>query len=249
VVEDEEDMRAYTKETLRELGYRVLEAGTGQAALRILHDHPEIQLLFTDIGLPGGMNGRQLADQARSSRGDLKILFTTGYARNAIVHHGRLDPGVKLLTKPFTYAALSSKVRDILDSRSGSARILLVEDEPLIQSVAADYLEELGFEAEIAGSATEAMNKLRLIGGEVEAAIIDIGLPDRRGDVLIAEMRALYPSLRVVIASGYGEGALRDQFKGQDGIAFLSKPYSADQLRAVLASIAVIGAHGDKPGA
>ena len=74
-------------------------------------------MLFTDIGLPGGMNGRQLADEARRRRQDLKVLFTTGYARNAIVHDGRLDPGVELITKPFSQAALASKLRDILDAR------------------------------------------------------------------------------------------------------------------------------------
>jgi CheY-like chemotaxis protein len=71
-------------------------------------------LLFTDVGLPG-INGRELADEARRRRPGLKVLYTTGYARNAIVHHGRLDPGVQMIPKPFTYAALAAKIRDILD--------------------------------------------------------------------------------------------------------------------------------------
>ncbi len=74
-------------------------------------------LLLTDVGLPSGMNGRQLADEARRRRADLKVLFTSGYARNAIVHHGRLDPGVEFITKPFTYAALATKVRRMLDAK------------------------------------------------------------------------------------------------------------------------------------
>jgi CheY-like chemotaxis protein len=74
-----------------------------------------VDLLFTDVVLPGGMTGAQLAAQARGARSDLKILFTTGYARNAIVHHGRLDRGVQLLAKPFTVAELGAKVRDVLD--------------------------------------------------------------------------------------------------------------------------------------
>ena len=83
------------------------------------HDAAAMLLLGLEmfVGLPGGMNGRQLADQARASRNDLKVLFTTGYARNAIVHHGRLDAGVELITKPFTYADLAAKVRDVLDKR------------------------------------------------------------------------------------------------------------------------------------
>jgi len=72
--------------------------------------------LFTDVGLPGPIDGRQLADEARRRRPDLRVLFTTGYARNAIVHQGRLDPGVELITKPFTYAGLAQKVRQVLES-------------------------------------------------------------------------------------------------------------------------------------
>ncbi len=78
----------------------MLEAHIAAAGLQLLERHPEIRLLFTDVGLPGGMNGRQLADAARELRPGLKVLFTTGYARNAIVHEGRLDPGVALIAKP-----------------------------------------------------------------------------------------------------------------------------------------------------
>jgi CheY-like chemotaxis protein len=93
VVEDDEDVRANTVEMLRELGYGVLEAAEGRAALRVLESNPGVHLLFTDVGLPSGLNGRQLADAALQRHPRLKLLFTTGYARNAIVHHGRLDPG------------------------------------------------------------------------------------------------------------------------------------------------------------
>jgi CheY-like chemotaxis protein len=115
VVEDDEDVRASGAETLRELGYRVLEAPDGAAALRLLEADPSIRLLFTDIGLPGGQDGRQLADAARRRWPGLKVLFTTGYARNAVVHHGRLDPGVALIVKPYTHAALAAKIRAVLD--------------------------------------------------------------------------------------------------------------------------------------
>jgi PAS domain S-box-containing protein len=117
VVEDDADVRSFTIEMLRELGYTVLEAIDGAGALRLLDAHREIVLLFTDVGLPGGMNGRQLADEALRRRGNLKVLFTSGYARNAIVHHGRLDPGVELLSKPFTYATLGVRIRRLLDAR------------------------------------------------------------------------------------------------------------------------------------
>jgi CheY-like chemotaxis protein len=238
IVEDDDGVRANTTEILNELGYRTLEADSGKRALQILQLHPEIQLLFTDVGLPGGMNGRQLADQARTVRG-VKILFTTGYARNAIVHDGRLDPGVHLITKPFTYTALASKLRDVLDTKSSVGRVLLVEDEVLIQLNTIEHLEEFGFEVEVAGSATEAMNKLRIMNGNLEAAIVDIGLPNRNGEIFIGEIRATYPSLPIIVASGQSKEALRNRFGSDKRILFLGKPYISEQLREALAALNV----------
>jgi PAS domain S-box-containing protein len=119
VVEDDDDVRAYSVEILHELGYRVLEAHDGPSALQVLKQQSQVALLFCDVVLPGGWTGAQTAEQARALRPGLKVLFTTGYARNAIVHHGRLDPGVHLVTKPFTYAELAAKVRDVLDAPPG----------------------------------------------------------------------------------------------------------------------------------
>jgi CheY-like chemotaxis protein len=116
VVEDESDVRSFVVNMLRELGYDVIEAADGATALRAIENRPDIRLLFTDVGLPGNLNGRQLADEASRRRPDLKILYTTGYARNAIVHQGRLDPGVELISKPFTYGALASRIRAMIDS-------------------------------------------------------------------------------------------------------------------------------------
>jgi PAS domain S-box-containing protein len=120
VCEDDEGVRAYSVEVLRELGYRVIEAGDGQSALRLLEGDERIDLLFTDVVLPGGMTGAVLADRAREIRPGLRVLYTTGYARNAIVHHGRLDPGVELIVKPFGYADLASRVRELLDCTAKS---------------------------------------------------------------------------------------------------------------------------------
>jgi signal transduction histidine kinase len=118
VVEDEDSVRVLTVETLEDLGYDVLQAADGPSALALLAREPSVRLLFTDVGLPGGMNGRQLADAALRARPDLKILFTTGYARNAIVHHGRLDPGVELIGKPFAAVDLAHRIRSLLDART-----------------------------------------------------------------------------------------------------------------------------------
>jgi PAS domain S-box-containing protein len=118
VLEDDDDVRTYSVETLRELGYRVIEAHDGPSALRLLERQLRVDLLFTDVVLPGGITGAQVAAQARALRPELRVLFTTGYARNAIVHHGRLDKGVQLITKPFSFPDLAAKVRDVLDEPS-----------------------------------------------------------------------------------------------------------------------------------
>jgi CheY-like chemotaxis protein len=125
LVEDDDDVRDYTVAAMENLGYRVLEAGDAAKALTLFEADPDgrIDLLFTDVVLPGGANGRQLADQVLARRPGLPVLFMTGYSRNAIVHHGRLDPDVHLLGKPFTPDALARKIREVLDvepSHSGA---------------------------------------------------------------------------------------------------------------------------------
>ena len=117
VVEDEADVRSYLVETLRDLNYGVREASDGAAALALFEADPSrVDLLLTDIVMPG-INGRQLAVELLSRQPSLKVLFMTGYSRNAIVHQGRLDPGVSLLQKPLTQVMLATKIRDMLDKR------------------------------------------------------------------------------------------------------------------------------------
>ena len=116
VVEDNDGVREYAIEVLEQLGYRVLAASNAKEALRLLSDGRHVDLLFTDVVLPGAITGRVLADQAKDMRPELRVLFTTGYTRNAIVHQGRLDPDVHLLNKPYTQQSLARKVRDMLDS-------------------------------------------------------------------------------------------------------------------------------------
>jgi PAS domain S-box-containing protein len=116
VLEDDDDVRISSVESLREIGYRVLEAHDGPSALRLLERQMRVDLLFSDVVLPGGLTGAQVGAQARAMRPGLKVLFTTGYARNAIIHQGRLDKGVHLITKPFSLNDLAAKVRDVLDA-------------------------------------------------------------------------------------------------------------------------------------
>ncbi len=113
VVEDEDSVRLLTGDSLRELGYKVVEANSAAAALRTLDANPEIALLFTDIVMPD-MNGRKLADEAVKRRPGLRVIYTTGFTRNAVVHNGVLDPGVNFLPKPFTLQQLGEKIREVL---------------------------------------------------------------------------------------------------------------------------------------
>ena len=116
LVEDNEGVRDYATRVLGELGYRVVSSGNSREALELLTRRPDIDLLFTDVVLPGAITGRVLADKAKAMRPGFPVLFTTGYTRNAIVHQGRLDPDVHLLNKPYTQQELARKVRELLDT-------------------------------------------------------------------------------------------------------------------------------------
>jgi PAS domain S-box-containing protein len=120
VVEDDPGVRATSVEMLVELGYRVLEATDGAAALDLIEAQPGIDLLFTDIVLPGGVDGRELAVRARALDPWLKVLFTTGYARDAVIRQGKLDPGIELIAKPFNIADLGEMIRRVLEAERRS---------------------------------------------------------------------------------------------------------------------------------
>jgi PAS domain S-box-containing protein len=114
IVDDEATVRMLVTDTLTENSYRVVEAPDGGSAMKILNSSQQVDLLITDVGLPGNMNGRQLADAARVTRPNLKVLFITGFAENAAVGNGHLEPGMEILTKPFAMATLGHKVREML---------------------------------------------------------------------------------------------------------------------------------------
>ncbi|WP_205678472.1 PAS domain S-box protein [Brevundimonas vesicularis] len=116
VVDDEPTVRMLVAEILHELGYQCIEASDGVAGLKLLQSGARIDLLVTDVGLPGGMNGRQMADAARIDRPDLNVLFITGYAENAVVGNGHLDPGMHVMTKPFAMEALGSRIRELIEA-------------------------------------------------------------------------------------------------------------------------------------
>ena len=114
VVEDEAAVRMLVTEVLEQLGYAALEAVDGPSGLRVLQGDARVDLLITDVGLPG-LNGRQVADAARRLRPDLKVLFITGYAHNAAIGNGVLEPGMEMLSKPFALDALAAKVRGMFE--------------------------------------------------------------------------------------------------------------------------------------
>jgi CheY-like chemotaxis protein len=115
VVDDEPTLRMLINDVLEENGYKVIVAKNGPSALKYIQSNVTIDLLITDVGLPGGMNGRQVADEARKCRPDLKVLFITGFAENAAVGQGHLAPGMEVMTKPFEMDSLAVKVKDLID--------------------------------------------------------------------------------------------------------------------------------------
>src|SRR5690606_27527854 len=115
IVDDEAPIRMLVAEALADVGFDFVAAEDGRSGLALLRATPSADLLITDVGLPGGMNGRQLADAARAERPDLKVLFITGYAESAVLNGGNLEPGMHILTKPFDLKALSRRAADILN--------------------------------------------------------------------------------------------------------------------------------------
>jgi PAS domain S-box-containing protein len=121
VIDDDPTVRLLMVDLLHDAGYRVLEAADGQAGLNIFRAEPRIDLLLTDVGLPGGMNGRQVADAARVMRPALLVLFITGYAETSVVGNGHLEPGMQVITKPFGMEAMAKKVREMIESKAAPA--------------------------------------------------------------------------------------------------------------------------------
>jgi len=116
VIDDDPTVRMLIVDVLEEAGYHAIEAVDGASGLKVLQSDIRIDLLVTDVGLPGGINGRQVADAGRALRPGLKVLFITGYAENAVVGHGHLEAGMQIMTKPFAIELLGSKIRDMIDS-------------------------------------------------------------------------------------------------------------------------------------
>lgn len=238
VVEDDDDVRAYTVEILRELGYTVREAHDGPTAVKLLERKDQkFDLLFTDVVMPE-MSGRELVERAKQIRPDLKVLYTSGYTRNAIVHGGRLDAGVELIAKPFTYQALAEKVANLLDTgRTG--RILVVQNDPTLRMFTTEALGEHGFAVEEAAIATEALSLVRAALGRYDAVFLDTTSLGNNGVTLITEIRALYADLPILVAIDPETGQHFQRFAGDRVVGLITKPYNATKLETALSTLGV----------
>jgi PAS domain S-box-containing protein len=236
VAEDDDDVRAYTAECLRELGYEVIEAHDGPSAMRVLdREEQRVDLLFTDVVMPG-MTGRELADQAREKRPDLKVLYTSGYTRNAIVHGGRLDEGVEMIGKPFTYAVLSEKVADVLD-KGRTGRLLLVEQEATVRMFAAEGLTSAGYAVDEAASGSEALARVRAARGRYDAVVLDVGSWEQTGEAVAAELRSLHADLPVLLATDGEVEELLARVAEDRCTDVIAKPYNMSKLRQSLEAL------------
>jgi signal transduction histidine kinase/DNA-binding response OmpR family regulator len=228
VVEDDAAVRIAVVDMLKGLGYTVLSAYDAASALAMLESGAAPDLLFTDVVMPGPLRSPELARQARLLAPGIGVLFTSGYTQNAIVHAGRLDTGVELLSKPYRRADLARKVRSVLDARMAPdttpQRIVLVEDNDDARDMLKELLEMLGYEALCFAAAEKALPHLRAS----DVLLTDLTLPGMSGIELAERAVALWPGLPVIFASGrLVEGtSVRARI--------LTKPYSLEQLQAVL---------------
>ena len=232
-----DDVRLYTVECLQELGYQVLEAHDGPSALRLMQLHGQpIDLLFTDVVMPG-MSGSELAEEARKAQPHLKVLYTSGYTRNAVVHNGRLDHGVEMIVKPFTFEALAQKVRDAIDSEDGS--VLIAEADPTVRSLTCEALAANRLRTEVAATGAEVLGKVRAAQGRYAALVIDADLPERGGEVLYRELRKRHRDLPIVISSSADVQDLAERLGGDGCATVIAKPYTAVQLQETLRALHV----------
>jgi PAS domain S-box-containing protein len=238
VAEDDAGVRATTVALLQDLGYRVLEAADADSALRIVERGAHIDLLFTDVVMPGPLSAPMLARQLHQRQPGLAVLFTSGYTESAIVHGGRLDTGVQLLSKPFSREALARKLRQTLQLAAASRpappartalRVLLCEDDALVRDTLDAVLQDLG--CSVALAATVAQARSLLEQSPPDLLITDLGLTDGDGQALAAWALAQQPGLQVVIASGQGSQAAAASLPGAIALA---KPFDTDALSAVL---------------
>ena len=255
VVEDDAKVRETVVDLLSGLGYAVLKANNAEQALAVVESGVHIDMLFTDVVMPGALRSPEMVRRAVQKLPALKVLYTSGYTQNAIVHGGRLDPGVELLSKPYSRQQLAFKIRQVLgndgldataaeedvkrlDLEAGAVweparlRILVVEDDASLRGAVCELLTLIGITPQQAASGAQALAALR--AGSFDVLFTDIVMPDMSGIELAQRASELDPELRVVFASG-------NPIPDHDSFAFkwtaLRKPYTLDQLQRALQSM------------
>ncbi|WP_416398854.1 response regulator [Allohahella sp. A8] len=251
VVEDDPAVQASVVETLMQLGYSVLKADEGQSALTVLQSGVDIDLLFTDVVMPGPIKSPELAKRAKSLIPNIGVLFTSGYTQNAIVHGGLLDPGVELISKPYSREDLARKIRHVLTKQAGlppssrskddepsekaakrprSLSILVVEDNLETRQTLCDLLAMIGHAPEAVHCGEDAVNVLARKPFDV--LFTDVNLPGISGTELAKKVSCLYPTMTIIFASGHGS-VESTEFKSLS----LPKPYDLAQIREVLSQV------------
>lgn len=254
VVEDDPAVQATAVDMLIDLGYDVLTAHDGESALTILRQNRAIDLLFTDVVMPGPVRSPDLAKLATELIPGITVLFTSGYPQSAIVHGGRLDPGVELISKPYRRDELARKIRHVLANRQvvltskGSdflpvlsadtktraqrcLKILVVEDNPDALMMLEELLILLGHAPTCVGSAELALSEAETTHYEV--LLTDQTLPGMSGVQLAVRMVQTQPELKIIFSSGYGDVALTLEFPYFN----LPKPYTVEKLKEILERI------------
>ncbi|SAL83386.1 PAS/PAC sensor hybrid histidine kinase [Caballeronia choica] len=246
VVEDDPDVRATAVDMLAQLGYRVLQTSDAQSALSVLDSGAHIDMLFTDVVMPGPVRSVELARRAKELIPSIEVLFTSGYTENVIVHKGRLDPGVALISKPYRRDALARKVRAMLRQKETPEaprdapdepkplRVLIVEDDVNTRDATRELLQLLGAEVSAVDHAKAA---LALVDSHAfDVLLTDVRMPGMSGIELARVAKRRQPNLRVVFASGYGLSIASEIDEDMTGVALLPKPFDLDSLeRAVFA--------------
>lgn len=262
VVEDDEDVRATVVEMLASLGYRVLKARDASSALAIVESGVPVDLLFSDVVMPGPLRSTEMARKVRERLPGIAVLFTSGYTDNAIVHSGRLDEGIELLSKPYTQEALARKVRHVLTHGGAEfgpvhaeaappspapaapgaealaiagltpQRILFVEDDALVRASTAELMRTFGLDVVEASSDAEAMAVLH--EGSVDVLLTDVGLGGTSGVDLAMDACRLQPTLRVIFVSGYDVVLTAVQRAALPEAVTLRKPYALAEFLQVL---------------